>query len=80
MFDNLTGRVGILYSEPGIGFDYELFNFLGMSIDAYNINEINIDITGRIRLTDSFDISGTIMKDSLSGNYNQYSFGLKYHP
>ena len=72
--------MGILYSEPGIGFDYEFWNLFGISLDIYDTKNVLVDITGRYKLTDTFDLSGTLMKNKTTGKYDNYSIGLNYHP
>ena len=43
----LTGRYGLLFTQPGLGIDLIPFPNLMVSLDMYNLNKVELDIQAR---------------------------------
>jgi phospholipid/cholesterol/gamma-HCH transport system substrate-binding protein len=74
-------RMGLFYTNPGVGFDYQILDKLNISLDAYNLNELELDILGRYHLfPETLDILVGLRKNQKDSAYNNISLGVSYKP
>lgn len=77
--DSLRGRIGLFYTEPGLGLDY-YFNGATLSFEVFDLNRPEFDILGRYRILDAFHIGVGLTKDRQTSEYNNVNVGIFYNP
>lgn len=80
---NVSSRIGLVYSKPGVGLDYHLSKRTSLSLDVYDLNKVQAELTGRTPILDSpIDMVLNLRKDpnTESGAFNNVSLGVSYQP
>jgi hypothetical protein len=77
---SFTTRVGLINTEPGLGLDLKPFEKLCLSLEAYNLNNMQLDILSRYNVMKYFDLLFDLRKDAASNSYSNFLFGVSYHP
>ena len=78
--DAISGRVGIFYAEPGLGLDLRVLPLTSLSLEVFNLNEVEFDITGRLHITNQLNLAVGLSKNPLTEAYKNYRIGLTYSP
>lgn len=78
--DDLVTRIGLFYNEPGIGFDYQLFGPVGLSLEAFNFTSPEFTVSNTYAITDKVDLLIRLLKDPVTGTHDNLGFGLRLNP
>lgn len=74
-------RVGLVESYPGVGLDYNYNPNVSFSVDVFNINDVQAEIQGRLKVSKQADAFIQLSRDP--GNTSSYSnlgVGIAVHP
>ena len=75
---SFVARYGLVFTYPGVGFDYYISDPVKLSLDIYDPNKIQFELYSRIRLFKKFGLVLGIRSNDQDNLYNNYSFGLSY--
>lgn len=59
-YGSLRPRIGIIRSKPGIGADAFIGKNFELSVDAYNTSDVQVDLTGKYVINDSWYFMGGV--------------------
>lgn len=77
--DNVSARVGMFYTKPGVGVDLYPMNKVKISADAYDINNFKYDLQVNYRLMDNFSVFGGLSPQA-SSQSPEFNAGVSIHP
>jgi ABC-type transporter Mla subunit MlaD len=79
----LTTRLGLFYTKPGVGLDYQLLPELGISLEAYNLNKLELEFISRYSLHKDVDLLFGVRRNKeadMDNVYDNVSLGVSYKP
>ena len=78
--DFLATRFGVIQSNPGLGLDLKLHPAFLLSLDVFNINDVEFDIRSHLLLTEQIKLSLGLAQNPEDGIYNNYTLGVVVQP
>ena len=77
--NSFYSRVGMLYGDLGVGFDWKLNRSLKISLNLFDMNDLQSEIITNYAIGRNVSLSAGISKDRLTGSFEKYSVGFNYH-
>ncbi|MCP4050969.1 MAG: MCE family protein [bacterium] len=79
--ESLATRFGVFYTKPGLAFDYKAHPRMVFSLEAYDINSLELEFMGRMNLMENLGLIIGVKDDPFNkGSYNNFSVGISYKP
>ncbi len=77
-----TGRAGAFYAKPGVGVDFRPVSGLEVSVDAYDVNKLQLDLTGKTAITPKVDLFMNVRtnRNSPATTFDQWGGGITIKP
>lgn len=77
--DSISTRLGLFYTEPGLGLDYQANDYWEFELEAFNLEEMEMNITSKLKLRDHvYGIINLKQDPDIKNKYNNYAFGFSY--
>lgn len=77
----LSGRVGLFNAKPGIGLDYRYNPTFSVSLDVFDMNNVQADLTGKMTMSKQADLFLQLRQDPHNlNNFSNIGAGITVHP
>jgi len=73
----LRPRGGVIRSQLGVGLDYYMGRAFDMSVDAYNVRNVRVDMLGRVRFAGDYYVSGGV-RDAFGNSSTVVGVGKRF--
>ncbi len=77
--DNISTRIGVMNTKPGLGVDIYPAQRVKISADVYDVNSLKYDVQVNYRVMDNFSVFGGISPQP-SDRSAEYNAGISIHP
>ena len=75
-----TTRIGLFYNEPGFSLDYELWETVGFSIEAFNFTNPEYMVTNTYRIGEELHVLLRLLNNPNTGQFDNFGFGFRLTP
>jgi phospholipid/cholesterol/gamma-HCH transport system substrate-binding protein len=75
-----SARFGLINNQPGIGVDYTFTPESSISLQAFNLNDLEFDATGRYQIAKKTDLTIHFLKNPKTNIHDNYGIGIQYRP